>query len=131
MPRYSHISRRCRVRHKRGTRIRQLLIPICTRAHYDYTLSATDEREWRQIKVQWIAIADMVTDQRQLQARRLVYQLPRIAEMQKRKRPFTVALPGGKFMVWDGNHRVTAAIMLGRTHLRCQVCRTMVVGKYR
>ena len=58
----------------------------------------------------WVPIADIVSHQPCLSLRRLLFQLRR--HPLKRK-PSVIRLPSSKWLLWDGNHRVAAALLRG------------------
>ena len=68
-------------------------------------------------KPKWIPIKQMKSFQRGLIYRALIWQLSNTC----RKLPDVVKMHDGFYLIWNGNHRVTAAIMRGATRVRCHV----------
>lgn len=124
MVRYRYIGWRKRSKpYAKGIFIRQLCIKIATRDQIDRADKIADPRFFRETTTRWVDVRKMISGQKRLAVWRMMYQLPRFKDMQRRNRPLVIRLPGGWFYIWDGNHRVTAAIMLGKTRMRCEVLR--------
>jgi hypothetical protein len=68
-------------------------------------------------KSRWIPITKLQSYQRGLRYRALIWQLSNKCS----KLPDVVKLRNGDFLIWNGNHRITAAIMRGATRVRCCV----------
>lgn len=124
MIRYRYIGWRKRSKpYAKGVFIRQLCIPIASVAQVKLATEIADDRAMRETTIEWVNVRKLLSEQKRLAVWRMMYQLPRFKDMQRRKRPLVVALPGGWRLIWDGNHRVTAAIMLGKSRMRCEVLR--------
>lgn len=70
----------------------------------------------KRVRLMWVELHKLHSRQKVLHLaalRRYVRQLP--------TRRLHVVCIRGKYMLWDGNHRATAALFLGRTRLRCWV----------
>jgi ParB-like nuclease domain len=70
------------------------------------------------MKTVWVALSDIKSEQMSLRRDRLLYQLRHYAEMQRKRRP-TVVMARGTYTVWDGNHRISAGVLLGKKRMRC------------
>lgn len=108
---------------KRGFFIRQLMVTYATADQRRLAAKLAGSRNTRETTVEWVNVRKLLSEQRTLAVHRLVFQLTRFAAIQKRTRPLVIALPGGWRFIWDGNHRCTTAVMLGKTRLRCDVLR--------
>jgi len=109
--RYRH--RNCRVPHSRGALLRNTLIPNSTSAEFRLAIDAQKNPFG---KVVWVEITALRSEQRCLSFRRLLIQLRRYP---LKKLPIVVGLPGGVYYLWDGNHRATAAALLGKRRVKC------------
>lgn len=87
-----------------------------TRAEHRYAEAVVDITKRRQTRVVWIDLAKLKATQRCLCRSRLTYQLRRYPS---RNRPTVVKLPGDVWAIWDGHHRATAALLLGRRQIKC------------
>ncbi len=67
-------------------------------------------------KVMWIALRKLRSRQRFIN----YYALRRYIRKSSQKLPDVMRV-GRSLILWDGNHRVSAAIYLGRTRIKCQV----------
>jgi hypothetical protein len=105
--------RNCKRSHPLGAFIRHVLIPHVTVAEFDQAVAAQKNSMGRMV---WVAIGDLKTTQRCLRYHSLLYQLRRHP---LKKVPIVVRLASGKYVIWDGNHRATSAIMLGRRRVKC------------
>lgn len=125
LQRYAYINRRTRKASNRGYFIRQLMIPLVSTAQGHFADKLMDKWAADKLKptTEWVPVRRLLSDQSRLAVRRMVYQLPRYAQMQRKKRPLVIKLPHEWYVVWDGNHRCTAALMLGKTRIRCEVLR--------
>lgn len=104
----------------------QIAIPIASRAHV--------KRAWKVVgrkhnlmtsdtlvkKTVWLKLSDIKSEQMCLRIDKLLYQLRHHAEMQRKKRP-GVVMARGLLLLWDGNHRVTSGILLGKKRMRCDL----------
>jgi hypothetical protein len=97
--------------------IKQTFFPRCTRAE---ELRAEKTAVHAYEKVQWIRADRVKSTQGCLGPRRLIYQLRRHP---LKKLPTVIPMRGGWFLLWDGNHRATASVLLGKTKIKCQVLR--------
>lgn len=99
------------------TYIKQTFFPVCTRAE-DKNAGQAAVHAYE--KVQWIRADRLKSTQGCLGPRRLMYQL---RHHPLKKLPTVIPMRGGWFLIWDGNHRATAGVMLGKTKIKCQVLR--------
>jgi hypothetical protein len=109
--------------HPQGNYVRQVLIPFATAAQIHYAADVADVSRTRETNDEWLPVSALLSEQHRLSPRSLAYQIPRFFTMQKRKLPTVIPLPSGKYLIWDGNHRCSAAILLGVTHMRCELMR--------
>lgn len=126
LQRYAYINRRSRQPNKGGYLIRQLMMPLVSTAQWHFADKLMDKWAADKLKptTEWVPVRRLLSDQSRLAVRRMVYQLPRYAQMQREKKlPFVIKLPHEWYAVWDGNHRCTAALMLGKTRIKCEVLR--------
>ena len=110
--------RNCRAPHPRGAFLRHTLIPHVTRAEFDQAVDAQKNAMGKMVSV---PVEALKTTQRCLAFRRLLRQLRLYPN---RKVPIVVRLANGTYVIWDGNHRAVAAILLGAKRVRC-----LCVGK--
>ena len=94
--------------------LRRASVLECRRAE-----RVAEHKGYRITKV-WVSIDKVKSTQGVLRPRSLVYHLRRHPY---RKRPIVIALSRGFYLLWDGNHRVTAAAMLGRKRIQCDELR--------
>jgi hypothetical protein len=118
LQRYS--DHKCTRPDRRGYYARNVLIKPCTKAELREALGTTDSDILRYSRVVWADLATLKAEQRCISPRRLVYQLRRHP---LKKLPTIVTLKDGTRLVWDGNHRANAAILLGRTRIKCSEIR--------
>lgn len=124
LQRYAYINRRTRRLGKDGQFIRQLMIPLVSNAQGKQAdMIAEMKGPVHETITEWISVRRLLSDQSRLATRRMVYQLPRYARMQRKSRPLVIALPHRWYVIRDGNHRCTAALMLGKTRIKCDVLR--------
>lgn len=105
--------RNCIARHPRGAFLCNALIPRATVAEFR---QAVDAQKNPMGKMVWIEIADLRSMQRCLAYDRLLYQLRRHP---MKKVPIVVKLATGRYYLWDGNHRATAGVLLGKRRIKC------------
>jgi len=106
----------CKKRDPKGWYIRNVLKP-CTNAQFSEALNATDVTKLRYARVVWADLATLKSAKQScLSPRRLIYQLRRVPH---KKRPTVCRLKDGTHLVWDGNHRAVAHVLLGRRRIRC------------
>lgn len=110
----------CRKPRHNGFVIKQVFFPKITQTEYRIADDATDASHLRRSRRIWVSLDRLKSDQGSLVVRRLVYQLRRHPID---KLPLVVALPGGFYALWDGNHRATSALLIGRTRIRCEEIR--------
>jgi N-glycosylase/DNA lyase len=111
--------RRLTVRHRIGRFIPQLSIPIAKRRHVAEAIEINKGR--RTVKVLWVNVADIRSEQKCLHLDRLLWQLRRYARMQRSANRPAIVMVRGIPILWDGNHRVTSARLLGKRKIRCDV----------
>lgn len=109
--------RNCVKRHPRGAFLKSL-IPYVTNAQFKLAIAA---QETRMGKMVWVEIDALISTQKCLAFRRLLRQLRMYPN---KKVPIIVQIAPGKFVIWDGNHRVTSALLLGKRRVKC-----LLVGK--
>jgi hypothetical protein len=105
--------RNCITRHPRGAFLRNALI---TRATPSELKQAIDAQKNPMGKMVWIEIIDLRTRQQCLAYGRLLRQLRRYP---LKKVPIVVKLATGRYYLWDGNHRATSGILLGKRRIKC------------
>lgn len=107
--------RSCRVQHQQrlGPFVRHTMIKHCTRAEFDQAVEAEKNSCGKTV---WVEIDKLRMSQFCLAYTRLLRQL---RCHPPNKLPIIVSIPGGLFFLWDGNHRVTAAAMLGKRRVKC------------
>jgi hypothetical protein len=110
--------RNCKAPHPRGAFIRNMLLKHATLAEFDHAIEAEKNPCGKMV---WVEITDLRVGQRCLGFRRLLIQLRRYP---LKKVPIVVRLPSGLYYLWDGNHRATAAALLGKRRIKC-----LLVGK--
>lgn len=128
LPRYDrHVTKVVLARNKHGNFIRNLFLPKATRRQVRAVLWQMDEDHERVERNRFIEVDSLVTEQETLIPRRLAYQLRRFDKMQKgRKLPLVVPTFGGKYLIWDGNHRCTVAVLLAKRRIQCRVMTRML-----
>jgi hypothetical protein len=71
-------------------------------------------------KTVWIKLSSIKSEQMCLRIDKLLFHIRHYAEMQRKNRP-GVIMSRGVHVLWDGNHRVTAGLLLGKKHMRCDL----------
>jgi hypothetical protein len=107
----------------RGPFVPQLAIPIATRTQVKRAVAVMHQARryrTRQMKTVWVKLSDIRSEQMSLRLDRLLWQLRHYGSMQRQSRP-GVIMARGVPVLWDGNHRVTAGLMLGKEHMRCDL----------
>lgn len=107
---------KCTRRSRRGYYVRNFLIKRCTKAELKQAINATDRETLRHRREVWVDLDKLKAEQVCLAPRRLLYQLRRVP---LKKRPTVIKLKDGTHLLWDGNHRVTAHLLLGRRRIKC------------
>lgn len=105
--------RGCTKRHPHGALIRNIFVPKATALEFR---QAVDAQKYPCGKTVWVEISALRGLQRCLGRARLIRQL---RWYPSKKLPIIVKLPGGKWYLWDGNHRVASAVLLGKRRVRC------------
>jgi hypothetical protein len=103
----------------RGPFVPQFTIPI---ARQDQVKRAARimQRDTRQKKTVWVELSRIKSEQIALRLDKLLYQLRHYGEMQRKRRP-GIIMARGVMILWDGNHRVTSGLLLGKERMRCDL----------
>jgi hypothetical protein len=107
----------------RGPFVPQIVIPLATRTQVKRAVAVmrqTGRYRTRQMKTVWVKLSDIRSEQMALRLDRLLWQLRHYGVMQRQSRP-GVIMARGVPVLWDGNHRVTAGLMLGKKRMRCDL----------
>jgi hypothetical protein len=112
-------------RHSGGFFVAQVRIKLgtrnqCRKAGYAMGLAVV-RIETLCHKTMWLRIEDIRSEQLSLRRDKLVWHINHYARMQRgphKKYPAVVVIDGA-LVLWDGNHRVTAASLLGKKSIRC------------
>jgi hypothetical protein len=115
LPRFRY--RNLKVRHRIGRFIPQIFIPMARRRLVD-TAVRINRRGKHTMKVLWIEVSAIRSEQMCLRLDRTLWQLRNYAGLKRKKRP-AIIMARGVPVLWDGNHRVTAAVLLGKKRIRC------------
>lgn len=71
-------------------------------------------------KTVWIELSSIKSEQMCLRRDKLIFHIRHHAQMQRERRP-AVIMARGLHVLWDGNHRVTAGLLLGKKRMRCDL----------
>lgn len=118
LPRYRY--RTLSPRHRLGRFISQAAIPSATQRQVKQGI-AINNRDCHTEKIVWVEVAAIRSEQNCLRQDRLLWHLRHYAKMQREKKYPAIMMVGGVPILWDGNHRVTSAVLLGKTKIRCHV----------
>jgi hypothetical protein len=99
------------------------LIPRGSREEWNLTRKIMSGNWTR--KVECVDPHRCVSPQKIIRGRNLCYAMRHWRTLQKDRDtlPVVVSIGRGRFYVWDGNHRTTAALMLGKRRMRAMVYR--------
>jgi len=101
-----------------GPFVPQFSLPIATRAQVNHA-GKTNIRGNYNHKILWVRVADLKSEQMALARHKLIWHLKNYAKMQREKRYPGVIFVKGVPILWDGNHRASAARLLGKKFMRC------------
>lgn len=118
LPRFWH--RALTRRHRVGFFIPQLAIPLAKRADV-CKADKINKTTTRVCKSIWIEVETIKSEQLCLRIDRLRYHVRNYAAVQRAKGYPGIIMVGRVPVLWDGNHRVTAALLLGKKFMRCDV----------
>jgi hypothetical protein len=108
-------------RHRIGQFIAQKKIPLATRRQVKAAVAINKPCKMLKKKILWVNLNKLRSDQMCLRFDKMLRHLRRYTELQRRRvRPGVIMIRGVPIL-WDGNHRVTAAILLGKRNIRCEV----------
>jgi hypothetical protein len=103
----------CKKRDPRGFYVRQQFFPIWATTDEKRAVKARIGVRERTI---WVRLDKLKSTQGCLGRYRLAYQIRRHP---LKKLPTVIAMGRGKYLIWDGNHRATSAILLGKSRIKC------------
>lgn len=114
--------RNCVARHPRGAFLRHI-VPYVTNAEFKQAIDAQEPAmgEWI-----WVNVDHLKSAQTVLAFRRVLRQLRMYPN---KKVPVVVKIAPGKFVIWDGNHRAAATILLGKRRIKCLLVGILKVRK--
>lgn len=98
-----------------GYYVRQTFFPLATKRQTNAGEDIACPKHTRTTRAIWVRLDKLVAMQDCLGRARLIYQLHRHP---LKKRPLVIALPRGRYLIWDGHHRATAAGMLGNARIK-------------
>lgn len=116
MRRYDDL--KCKKRRLRGVYIKNVFFNRITKAEEAFCWREADANVTRQLRVVWVPLDKLKTTQECLHESQLICQL-RLHP--NRKLPVVIKLKGrgGWYAIWDGNHRATTHVLLGRKRIKC------------
>jgi hypothetical protein len=107
----------------RGPFVPQFAIPLATRSQVNRAVAIMEQTRRgsrRLMKTVWIDLADIRSEQMALRIDKLLWQLRHYGLMQRKRRP-GVIMARGIPVLWDGNHRITSGLLLGKKRMRCDL----------
>lgn len=116
---------RCTRRHAKGIYLRQFAIEPATPSDARRATLTADSQRVRITDEKWVRTSYIVSDQRCLRRRNLLYAMRHFPEQQRKGNciPMLVHLGGRRYYLWNGNHRTTAMILAGMERIRADVIR--------
>ena len=106
-------------RHRGGFFVPQICIPIATRLQVKSAVEINHRTRQRNKKTLWVRVSLIRSEQMALRRDKLVWHINHYALAQKQGKYPGIIMVRGRPILWDGNHRVTAAWLLGKKFIRC------------